>query len=115
MELQNRKIVILGAGHVGSHAGYSLIAQGLAEEIVYIDIDQHKAEAQALDLFDATNYLPSRAKVRAGTYADAKDAQLLIVAVGPLPDVCFMYIRKWRYCIREKGTGSWSIRLACSS
>ena len=71
MELQNRKIVILGAGHVGSHAGYSLIAQGLAEEIVYIDIDQRKAEAQALDLFDATNYLPSRAKVRAGTYADA--------------------------------------------
>ena len=44
MELQNRKIVILGAGHVGSHAGYSLIAQGLAEEIVYIDIDQKKAE-----------------------------------------------------------------------
>ena len=87
MELQNRKIVILGAGHVGSHAGYSLIAQGLAEEIVYIDIDQRKAEAQALDLFDATNYLPSRAKVRAGTYADAKDAQLLIVAVGPLPDM----------------------------
>ena len=87
MELQNRKIVILGAGHVGSHAGYSLIAQGLAEEIVYIDIDQRKAEAQALDLFDATNYLPSRTKVRAGTYADAKDAQLLIVAVGPLPDM----------------------------
>ena len=76
MELQNRKIVILGAGHVGSHAGYSLIAQGLAEEIVYIDIDQRKAEAQALDLFDATNYLPSRAKVRAGTYTDATDAAL---------------------------------------
>ena len=59
MELQNRKIVILGAGHVGSHAGYSLIAQGLAEEIVYIDIDQRKAEAQALDLFDATAGLKS--------------------------------------------------------
>ena len=44
MELQNRKIVILGAGHVGSHAGYSLIAQGLAEESVYIDIDQRKAD-----------------------------------------------------------------------
>lgn len=82
-----RKIVIVGAGHVGSHAGYALISQGLAEEIVYIDIDEKKAQAQALDLFDATVYLPKRAIVRAGDYGDAGDAQLLIVAAGPLPDI----------------------------
>lgn len=87
MELQRRKVVIIGAGHVGSHAGYALLSQGLAEEIVYIDIDRKKAEAQALDLSDATAYLPSHALVRAGGYADAKDAQLLIVAAGPLPDM----------------------------
>lgn len=87
MSLQNRKIVIIGAGHVGSHAGYALISQGLADEIVYIDVDRRKAEAQALDLFDATNYLPSRAKVRTGDYSDAADAQLMIVAAGPLPDM----------------------------
>ena len=87
MSLQNRKIVIIGAGHVGSHAGYALISQGLADEIVYIDVDRRKAEAQALDLFDATNYLPSRAKVHAGDYSDAADAQLMIVAAGPLPDM----------------------------
>ena len=80
MELQRRKVVIIGAGHVGSHAGYALLSQGLAEEIVYIDIDRKKAEAQALDLSDATAYLPSHALVRAGGYADAEDAQLLIVA-----------------------------------
>ena len=87
MDLRNRKIVIIGAGHVGSHAGYALISQGLAEEIVYIDVDRKKAEAQAMDLFDATNYLPSRAIVRAGDYRDAADAQLMIVAAGPLPDM----------------------------
>lgn len=87
MELQKRKIVIIGAGHVGSHAGYALISQGLAEEIVLIDVDRKKAAAQALDLFDATVYLPSRAVVRAGDYGDAADAQLLIVAAGPLPDM----------------------------
>lgn len=87
MELQKRKIVIIGAGHVGSHAGYALISQGLAEEIVLIDVDRKKAEAQALDLFDATAYLPSRAVVRAGDYGDAADAQLLIIAAGPLPDM----------------------------
>jgi L-lactate dehydrogenase len=87
MELQKRKIVIVGAGHVGSHAGYALISQGLCEEIVYIDIDTKKAASQAMDLFDATVYLPKRCLVRAGDYTDAKDADLLIVAAGPLPDM----------------------------
>ena len=36
MNVQPRKIVIIGAGHVGSHAGYALLSQGLAEEIVVI-------------------------------------------------------------------------------
>ena len=57
MEVLKRKIIIVGAGHVGSHAGYALLSQGLVEEIVYIDIDQKKAEAQALDLYDSTLYL----------------------------------------------------------
>lgn len=87
MNIQTRKVGILGAGHVGSHAGYALLSQGLVDEIVYIDSDKKKAEAQALDLYDSTNYLPSRAKVYAGDYADLADAQILVVAVGPLPDM----------------------------
>lgn len=87
MGLQHRKIIIVGAGHVGSHAGYALISQGLAEKLIYIDIDEAKAAAQALDLADATAYLPRRVTVRAGDYNDAEDADLLIVAAGPLPDM----------------------------
>lgn len=64
MEVLKRKIIIVGAGHVGSHAGYALLSQGLVEEIVYIDIDQKKAEAQALDLYDSTLYLRKGAIVR---------------------------------------------------
>ena len=45
---------------------------------------QRKAEAQALDLFDATNYLPSRAKVRAGTYADANNLTDFGIKGAPL-------------------------------
>lgn len=87
MEIQKRKIVIIGAGHVGSHAGYSLISQGLADEIVYIDIDEKKAIAQALDLYDSTVYLRNHVTVRAGDYSDADDAQIMIIAAGPLPDM----------------------------
>ena len=32
--IKNGKIVIIGAGHVGSHCGLSLMMQGLATEIV---------------------------------------------------------------------------------
>ena len=82
-----RKIGIIGAGHVGSHGGYALISQGLAEEIVYIDIDEKKAAAQALDLQDSSTYLGRTVHVKAGTYDDIKDAGILIVAAGPLPDM----------------------------
>ena len=85
MSISNLKVVIVGAGHVGSHVGYALISQSLADEIVYIDSDRAKAVAQALDLTDATNYLPVRTKVTAGDYSDAADAQIMIIAAGPLP------------------------------
>lgn len=82
-----RKIGIIGAGHVGSHGGYALISQGLAEEIVYIDVDEKKAAAQALDLQDSSTYLGRDVTVRASNYNDIKDAGILIIAAGPLPDM----------------------------
>lgn len=87
MSLSRRKAVIIGAGHVGSHAGYALASQGIVDEIVYIDVDEKKAQAQALDIFDATVYLRRHVTVKAGDYEDAKEADLLIIAAGPLPDM----------------------------
>mgnify|MGYP000879895290 CR=1 FL=1 len=87
MRIKSRKVVIIGAGHVGSHAGYALAAQGLAEEIVYIDVDKKKAKAQALDIYDATVYLSHRVVVKVGDYSDAADAELMVIAAGPLPDI----------------------------
>jgi len=87
MTLNKRKIGIIGAGHVGSHGGYALISQGLVEELIYIDVDKEKAVAQALDLQDSSTYLGRRVLVKAGDYSDIKDADILIVAAGPLPDM----------------------------
>lgn len=85
--MSTRKAVIIGAGHVGSHAGYALASQGIVDEIVYIDTDVKKAQAQALDIFDATAYLNRHVKVEAGTYREAEDAEILVIAAGPLPDM----------------------------
>ena len=47
-----RKVVIIGAGHVGSHCGYTLAHSGITDEIVLVDVDKDKAYAQALDIAD---------------------------------------------------------------
>ncbi|WP_300755135.1 L-lactate dehydrogenase [uncultured Brachyspira sp.] len=85
--IKRRKVVLIGAGHVGSHAGYALAAQGLAEEIVFIDIDEKKAFSQALDIFDSTVYLPHRVEVKSGNYSDIDDADIMVVCAGPLPNM----------------------------
>ena len=94
MDIQSRKTVIIGAGHVGSHAGFALAAMGLCEEIVYIDVVESKAKAQAADISDAVVYLQRRTIVRAGDYSDAQDAALVIIAAGPLPDADRMVDRQ---------------------
>lgn len=49
---KTRKVVIVGAGHVGSHVALALIQSGEADDIVLIDILKEKAIGQALDLDD---------------------------------------------------------------
>lgn len=77
-----RKIVIIGAGHVGSHCAFSLMTQGDVSEIVFIDIDQPKAQAQAGDIADTTAFMPHPVIIRVGDYKDCKDAAIVVIAAG---------------------------------
>ena len=76
------KIAVIGAGHVGSHGAMALALGAIGEEIVLIDKDGPKAEAQALDISDALSFPPSAPRVRAGSYADCADADIVVVAIG---------------------------------
>ncbi|MEN6390093.1 MAG: L-lactate dehydrogenase [Syntrophomonas sp.] len=82
MLVQSRKIVIIGAGHVGSHCAFSLMTRGDASEIVFIDIDEPKAAAQAGDIADAACFMPHSTIVRTGDYTDCKDAAIVVLAAG---------------------------------
>ncbi len=77
-----RKITILGAGHVGSHCAMALAAGAVCEEIVLVDALPEKAAAQALDVADALSFPPRPVTVRAGSLADCADADILVVAIG---------------------------------
>lgn len=76
------KIVIIGAGHVGSHCAQALASAGVAGDIVLVDCIPQKAHAQALDVSDALSFPPRPVLVRAGEYAEAADADIVIIAIG---------------------------------
>ena len=79
------RIVIIGAGHVGSHVGSALLARGLCGELAYIDTDRGKARAQADDLQDMASFTRRGARVWAGDYRDLAGAGLAVVcASGPI-------------------------------
>ncbi len=80
--MKQTKIVILGAGHVGTHCALSLMFRGLANEIVLIDTDEEKAKSQALDLDDMGACLPAKVVIRSGSYEDLDDADILVNAIG---------------------------------
>lgn len=80
--MATEKIVILGAGHVGSHCASALAERGIAREIVLVDILPEKAAAQALDISDAMSMNDCAVTVRAGDYAEVEGAALIVVAIG---------------------------------
>ncbi len=81
MEINNRKVAIIGAGFVGSSIAYALTLKNLANEIILIDVDRKKAEGEALDIQHGISYM-GRSSVRAGDYPDCADCDLIVVTAG---------------------------------
>ena len=75
------KITIIGAGSVGSTIAYTLAVQGLASEIVMIDINGEKALGEALDIRQGTPFC-SPVTIYAGSYRDACDSDIVILTSG---------------------------------
>lgn len=79
--IEQHRIAIIGAGHVGATAAYALMLRALVREIVLIDQDAGLAEAEAADLRDA-NALARPARIWAGGYADAAAADIAVITAG---------------------------------
>lgn len=75
------KVVVVGAGAVGSTTAYTLMLGGLFQEIVLIDINKEKAEGDALDMAHGVS-LVKPVTVIAGDYPDCKDADIVIITAG---------------------------------
>ena len=78
---KSRKVVIVGAGAVGSTFAYALAQKGIVEQICLIDANPDFAEGQALDLAHGLPYYPS-VQIRAGDSSDYSDAQVIVITAG---------------------------------
>lgn len=82
MRNTSRKVVVVGTGFVGTSIAYSMINQGLINELVLIDVDREKAEGEALDLLDGMSWAQENIKVWAGDYTDCQDADIVVITAG---------------------------------
>ena len=75
------KITVIGSGNVGSTIAYTLTTMGIASVIVMIDINEEKSLGEALDIRQGASFCSST-DVYAGSYADAKDSDIVIITSG---------------------------------
>ena len=50
VELNNRKVAVIGCGFVGATSAFGLMQSGLFSEMVLIDANTEKAEGEAMDI-----------------------------------------------------------------
>src|SRR5512137_1356122 len=75
------KIGIVGCGMVGSASAYALVMRGVGREIVLVDLNRARAEAEANDIFHAVPFA-NPLTVRAGDYPDLAGAKVVVIAGG---------------------------------
>ncbi|WP_347862750.1 L-lactate dehydrogenase [Salimicrobium sp. PL1-032A] len=80
-EVRNR-VVVIGTGAVGSSYAYGLLNQGVADELVLIDLNEDKAEGDVMDLNHGLAFAPSAKKIWRGSYKDCKDADIVVITAG---------------------------------
>lgn len=85
MIINRRKVVIVGAGLVGSSTAFSLITQGICDEVMIIDINKNKAHGEMMDLCHCVEYLNRNVKVSEGEYKDCSDADIVVITAGAPP------------------------------
>ncbi|MBQ7827239.1 MAG: L-lactate dehydrogenase [Clostridia bacterium] len=77
----SNKVTVIGAGSVGSTISYTLAVNGIASEIVMIDINESKSLGEALDIRQGIPFC-SPCSIYAGTYRDAAGSDIVILTSG---------------------------------
>lgn len=76
------RVVLVGTGAVGCSYAYALINQGIVEELTLIDINEKRAEGEAMDLQHGMAFASTTTRVTSGTYAACEKADLVVITAG---------------------------------
>ena len=77
----SQRVAVVGAGNVGASIAYSILNQGIATDILIIDIIESFAKAQVIDLQDAANFTKG-SKVSYAQYSDLLDGDVVVITCG---------------------------------
>ncbi|KOR13381.1 lactate dehydrogenase [Staphylococcus carnosus] len=80
--IKANKVVLVGDGAVGSSYAFAMVAQGVADEFVIVDIAVDKVKGDVLDLNHGMPYGESPSIIKAGSYEDCSDADLVVITAG---------------------------------
>lgn len=84
MAVTEGKIVLIGAGMVGSAILSSIISMNVVSEVAVIDMNENKAKGEVLDAIHTTAFAYStNVNIHVGCYEDCCNAEIIVFSAGP--------------------------------
>jgi len=78
---KGKKISIIGVGNVGATIAYTLTIDGMASEIVLVDLNREKARGEAMDIIQGTPF-SHHANIYADDFPAIADSDVVVIAAG---------------------------------
>ena len=76
------RIAIVGSGQVGGAAAYALILGHVADWLILVDSNIELRDGQVRDLSNVAYTHHSQTRVRAGSYHEAGQCDIIVIAAG---------------------------------
>lgn len=84
MSVTEGKVVLIGAGMVGSAILSSIINMNVVSEVAVIDMNENKAKGEVLDAIHTTAFAYStNVNIHVGCYEDCRNAEIIVFSAGP--------------------------------
>ncbi|MDD5782314.1 MAG: malate dehydrogenase [Muribaculaceae bacterium] len=78
------KVTVIGAGNVGATCANVLVTEGIADEVVLLDIKEGVSEGKAMDIMQSANILGLKSVIKGVTndYAASEGSDVVVITSG---------------------------------
>ena len=78
------KVTVIGAGNVGATCAHVLVTEGIADEVVLLDIKEGVSEGKAMDIMQSANILGLKSVIKGVTndYAASEGSDVVVITSG---------------------------------